>query len=111
MSKIMMKICQGDQYLIPITVKRNGVVQTSSEIDRMEVIIGSIRKEYPENMEYHSSSQKFLFPLNEEESLTLPANVYDVMCRPLYSDGTIIGWKSAGSLQVVEMKGAEQIEH
>ena len=105
----MITIHQGDQYAIPFSVKRNNITQTAQTITRMEILIGSLRKTYPGDIEYYSATQQFLFPLMQNESFALEENTYDVLCRPLYSDGTITGWKSAGTVRVEEMEGAETL--
>jgi len=104
-----MKIYQGDQYAIPIKVKRNSVVQTPTEIQKLEVVLAGMRKEYPGEIEWHAGSSQFLYPLNQDESFALEADTYDVLGRPLYSDGTITGWQSMGSITVFEMEGAQEL--
>lgn len=105
----MITIHQGDQYAIPFSVKRNNITQTSQTITRMEILLGGLRKTYPGEVEYYSATQQFLFPLMQAESFALEADSYDVLCRPLYSDGTITGWKSAGTVLVEEMEGAQTL--
>ena len=104
-----MMIYQGDQYAIPITVKRNGTVQTSENIEALEVIFAGMRKLYPGEIVYQPDSQAFMFPLNQSESLALLPDTYDVLGRPKFTDGTISGWLSVGGIKVVEMEGAASI--
>lgn len=104
-----MMIYQGDQYAIPITVKRNGTVQTSESIEALEVIFAGMRKLYPGEIVYQPDSQAFMFPLNQSESLALLADTYDVLGRAHYTDDTISGWCSLGSITIQEMEGARSI--
>lgn len=102
-----LKIFQGDQYAIPITVKRSGVLQTDQTIYKLEVILAGMRKVYPGEVVYHEATQKFLFPLNQSDSLNLEADTYDAIGRAYYKDGTISGWQKLGSINVLEMEGAQ----
>lgn len=104
-----LKIYQGDQYAIPITVKRAGQVQTASSIYRLEIILAGMRKLYPGEIMYHEATQKFLFPLNQSDSLALEADSYDALGRAYYMDGTISGWQKLGSISILEMEGAETL--
>jgi len=104
-----MTIYQGDQYAIPITVKRSGVVQTSANIATLEVVFAGMRKLYPGEIVYQADNQVFMFPLNQSETLALEADTYDMLGRPKFTDGTIEGWSSVGSINVVEMEGAMSI--
>lgn len=104
-----LKIFQGDQYAIPITVKRNGVIQTDNNIRKLEIILAGMRKLYPEEILYNEPTQKFLFPLNQSDSFSLEADTYDALGRAYYKDGTISGWQKLGSINVLEMEGAETL--
>ena len=101
------KIYQGDQYAIPITVKRAGQVQTTDSIHRLEIILAGMRRTWPGEIVYNGTSQKFLFLLNQEDSLALEADTYDALGRAYYTDGTISGWLKLGKINVIEMEGAE----
>lgn len=103
-----LKIYQGDQYYVPITVKRGGQVQTADSIYKLEIILAGMRKLYPGEIIYNDSG-RFLFPLNQEDSLALEADTYDAIGRAYYGDGTISGWQKLGSIQVLEMEGAETL--
>lgn len=104
-----LKIYQGDQYAIPITVKRRGQVQTADNIYKLEIILAGMRKLYPGEIMYHEATQKFLFPLNQSDSLALEAYSYDALGRAYYMDGTISGWQKLGSISILEMEGAETL--
>lgn len=104
-----LKIYQGDQYAIPITVKRGGQVQTADSIYKLEIILAGMRKLYPGEIIYHEATQKFFFPLDQSDSLELEADNYDALARVYYTDGTISGWQKLGSINVIEMEGAETL--
>ena len=104
-----LKIYQGDQYAIPITVKRGGQVQTAESIYKLEIILAGMRKLYPGEIIYHEATQKFLFPLDQSDSFSLDADTYDAIGRAYYTDGTISGWQKLGSINVLEMEGAETL--
>lgn len=104
-----MTIYQGDQYAIPINIDRNGITQTGSDLQKLEVVLAGINKTYPGEVVYNSGTQKFLFPLTQDETLQLEEDSYDIVVRPLFNDGTIKGWKKAGNVSVVAMEGATVI--
>lgn len=104
-----MTIYQGDQYAIPITVERNGITQTASDIQKLEVVLAGIRKLYPGDIVYNSGTQKFLYPITQEDSFSLEEDTYDAIGRPLYADGTISGWQKLGGITILKMEGAEMI--
>lgn len=102
-----MKIYQGDQYALPIIVKRGNQVQTPSSMNKLEVILAGMRKLWPGEIVYHEATQTFLFPLDQIESFGLEEDTYDALGRAYYSDGTISGWIKVGSIRVIEMEGAQ----
>lgn len=104
-----MTIYQGDQYAIPITIERNGITQTANDLQKLEVVLAGINKVYPGEVVYNSGTQKFLFPLSQEETLQLEEDSYDILVRPLFNDGSIRGWKKAGNITVIEMEGADAL--
>ena len=61
-------IQQGDKYLIPITIKSQGVDITPSDIDGLKIQIGRYLKRYP-NGELTYQNDKWYFPLTQKESL------------------------------------------
>ena len=103
-----MKVYQGDQYAVPITVKRNGAVHTANDIEKLEVIFGGIRKEYPGDIMYHAESETFLFPLSQDETMNAE-DENDILTCPKFKDGTITGWIKQGGVTWIEMEGAEVI--
>lgn len=102
-----MKIFQGDQYAIPFTVKRDDIVQTDNDVEKLEIIFAGIRKTYPGELVYKEG--EWFFPLMQEESLELSEGGYDVSARPYYKDGTVSGWIKAGTITVTEIEGAEEL--
>lgn len=82
-------IYQGDQYLIPITVTKQGVPITPSDIDGIKIKIGKFLEKYPEGNLIFSEGQWF-FPLTQEQSLSFNHSV-DVQVQ------TLIGNEIKGS--------------
>lgn len=103
------RIYQGDQYALPVTVRRGGQVQTADTVRKLEIILAGIRKVWPGDIVYHEATQKFLFPLDQADSFSLEADTYDALGRAYYTDGTISGWQKLGSISVVEMEGAQTL--
>lgn len=104
-----MKVFQGDQYAIPVEIKRNDELQTEDTVRTVEILFAGIRKVYPGEVIYHAESGKFLFPLMQSDSFSLYEGKHDVMCRTLYTDGTISGWIKCGAVTVQLMEGAQTI--
>ena len=104
-----MKIYQGDQYALPVTVRREGQVQTADTVRKLEIILAGIRKMWPGDIVYHEATQKFLFPLDQADSFSLEADTYDALGRAYYTDGTISGWQKLSSINVIEMEGAQTL--
>ena len=104
-----MKIYQGDQYAIPFAVKRNGVTQTPDNISVLEIVFAGMRRVYPGDVVWHEDTQQFLFPLNQQDSMSLEEDSFDVLGRAHYTDDTITGWKKIGTIQVTGMEGAQEI--
>ena len=66
-------IYQGDKYLIPISIKNQGVSVTPSDIDGIKIQIGRNLKRYP-NGELIYQDDKWYFPLTQKESLEFNHN-------------------------------------
>lgn len=100
-----MTIYQGDQYNIPIEIARSGEKQGVENVSKLEVIFAGIRKEYPG--EVFEQDGVFYYPLSQEETMSLSENRYNLSVRPMFTDNTVEGWVSAGSIKVRAIKGAE----
>lgn len=112
----MIEIHQGDQYGIAISIVMKDrehpgekIVQTDSDISKLEIILGGVRKEYPGDVIYNSDSKKFVFPLTQNESFSMAPKVYEMLCRPHFINDTILGWKTIENVKVIEMNGAQTI--
>lgn len=95
-----MTILQGDAYLIPINLTRDGKAVTADDVSDMEIILGGISKLYPGEVEYRDG--KFLFPLTQDESFDIEADRYDLLVRPKFTDDTVTGILKAGEVEIVE---------
>ena len=100
-----MTIYQGDQYNIPIEVTQDGEKQGAETVQKLEVIFAGLRKEYPGDVT--ATGDGFHFPLSQEETMSLAENRYNLSVRPMFTDNTVEGWLSAGSIKVRAIKGAE----
>ena len=100
-----MTIFQGDQYNIPIEITRSGQQQSVDSVSKLEVIFAGMRKEYPG--EVFEQDGVFYFPLSQEETMSLAENRYNLSVRPMFTDNTVEGWLSAGSIKVRAIEGAE----
>ena len=83
-----MNIMQGDAYKIPFILYNDSTKITSDMVSKVEIVIGTMNKTWPEDIEY--SEGEFLFPLTQAESIAMqgkqPAQV-----RIKFTGGTVIG--------------------
>lgn len=85
---------QGDAYNIPVTISDSeGLVVTSMMVQTIEIMIGALRKTYPDDISY--SDGQWLFPLTQTESMTLGGRE-SVQVRVKFNDGSVIGWRGDG---------------
>lgn len=85
-----MNIMQGDAYSIPITITTaDGTLIDDTMVDAVEVVIGFLKKTYPEEITF--SDGKWLFPLTQEESFKLSSYQQTVQVRVKFNSGEVVG--------------------
>lgn len=95
MSNCIKPIMQGDQYSIPFVIK-DQLTKLPIDIDdivKIEFTIGSLKKYYSQEsseVAYDEDSHCFLFPLSQEETLSLEGSQL-VQVRVKMMDGTVVG--------------------
>lgn len=78
---------QGDQYYIPCAVKdRSGNAVTPSNCQGIKIKIGKNEKSYPDGQLIFQNN-KWLYPITQEESLSLTNTVYQ--CQVKFSNTDI----------------------
>lgn len=82
-----MVIYQGDQYELPITVKRGDSIITPQDVDDLVIAVNDVAKSYSNN-EIRFYDGKWLFPLSKEDTLAFVSDVkYQV---ELHKNGVIV---------------------
>ncbi len=82
-------IKQGDQYYVPITLKNGNVPITNTDVEKVEIVLGGIRKTYPEQVEYFGGS--FQFPVTQEETFALNDGTKPFQVRVKFTSGDVVG--------------------
>jgi hypothetical protein len=79
---------QGDAYNIELNITNQGELLDVDQVDTVEVMLGGLRRVYPENIRY--SDGKFLFPVTQEETFQLPSSCL-MQVRVKFKSGDVIG--------------------
>ncbi len=88
----MQNIMQGDAYDIPITITdANGEIIADTAVEKVEVMIGWIKKTYPGELKY--SDNHWLFPVTQEDSFKLSGSQQSVQIRVKFPGGAVVGAK------------------
>lgn len=95
-------IMQGDQYALTFTGTQDGEPLDMSTIERIEFVVGDLRKCWPETVTQNESGD-FLFPLTQQETMQMQ-RAQPVQIRVKYIDSAvpaIVGVK-IGSVDVTK---------
>lgn len=79
---------QGDAYNIELTIKNQGEPLAVERVETVEVVLGGLRRVYPDEVSY--SDGKFLFPVTQEETFHLPP-MCPMQVRVKFVGGDVIG--------------------
>lgn len=88
-----MHIMQGDAYDIGVVVTLDGGPIDIALVEKAEMVIGTLKKLYPDEITYDSESGKFLFPLEQEESFSLCSLPQPAQIRIKLKTGEVFGGK------------------
>ena len=89
---MIFKLNQGDACVIPVKIRVNGVDLPAEEVERVEFMVGGVRKLYPDEAVYDEGSGSFFVPLAQEDTFSLPEDEgvrFDV--RVKFAGGCVIG--------------------
>lgn len=100
----MTNIMQGDAYSVPINITAGGTVIDDTMAETVEVMIGFIRKTYPEEITFSDGS--WLFPLTQDETFKLSSFQQTVQVRVKFNSGEVIG-AVVGSVQIAGSNSKE----
>ncbi len=79
-------IMQGDQYALVFAGTENGEPLNTTEIEKIEFSVGTLRKCWPEDVAQDEEGN-FLFPLTQEETFSVRTGLVHVQIRVKYAGG------------------------
>ncbi len=97
------KLKQGDEFALPVKISVNGAPLPVGEAERVEFMLGPVRKLWPEDAEYDGESGEFRVRFTQEDTFSLPADDgirLDV--RVKFRGGTVIGTQRLTALVSVD---------
>ena len=86
------KLKQGDAFVLPVKIRVNGADVPVEDVERAEFTVGEVRKTYPEEASFDEENGRFLVPLTQEDTFSLPEDEglrFDV--RVKFRGGAVIG--------------------
>lgn len=94
---------QGDSYNLEVDiVDSDGVAVTDSDVSDVEITIGFLRKTFANGeVSYSKDIGRWLFPITQEESFSLPTNGVKGQVRVAWKNGGVEG-VSLGCVHVHE---------
>ena len=98
------RIKQGDQYALPVTIRLNGENVDTDDIEEVEfTLAGEIRKLYPGEVEYSAADGCFYLPLTQAETFDFPANAsVSLDIRVKFRGGDVMGVQRMASIAVAD---------
>lgn len=94
---------QGDSRSLVIEILNSDKKPvTPDAVTDVEIVVGSLKKRYKnEEVSFDTDSNKWLFPLTQEETFKMPASHVKAQVRVVWADGTVEG-ASLGCINVGE---------
>lgn len=90
----VLSIQQGEQYGLPILVKRGSTIITPDLVDKVSVGIGLFVETWPDgDLTFNQEMNRWIFPLTQTQSFVLSGNIqWQVEC--VLTNGDIIRTKT-----------------
>ena len=84
---------QGDSYGLPIEILRSdNTVVTAADVSDVEITIGFLTKTYKSGkVTYNEDTEKWVFPLTQQETFKLPAVRVKAQLRIKWPNGAVEG--------------------
>ena len=84
-----MDIRQGDAYTLAVTLTdENGTALTPEDVSKVEISIGNITKQYPDEVTYDSEDGVFEMPITETDSHSM-SGILPTQVRVLFPSGEV----------------------
>ena len=65
---------QGDQYKIPFTIKMGDTLVTPDIAEGVKIEIADVTREWPGEVEWDAENSRWLYPVSQEQSLSISGN-------------------------------------
>ena len=99
----MQWIKQGDAMALPVEIKLQGQPVDIEDIELAEFYLGPFRKTYPGQVEYRAQEGLFYVPLNQQETLALPAGAaVPADLRVKFTGGDVLGTRDMEYITVYD---------
>ena len=84
-----MDMRQGDAYTLAVTLTdENGTALTPDDVSKVEISIGDITKQYPDEVTYDDESGVFEMPITETDSHSM-SGILPTQVRVLFPSGEV----------------------
>ena len=101
---------QGDQYSVPFKISNgDGTPITAADVEIVEMMIGDIRKVWPHVGTFDATTNAFLFPIDQKESLGMMSTAQPVQARVYFKGGTVVGGRT-GPVNIELSRSKEVLE-
>lgn len=103
-----MKIKRGDACSVPVAVSFNGQELNLSDVEKVEFMVGGIRKLYPGVVGYDGANGGFQIPLSQQETFSFQGGtVVPIDCRVKFIGGAVDGFDKYIYLTVTDSESEE----
>lgn len=88
------RIKQGDSYSIMCEIKLNGAALDMYWVEKVEFMIGDVRKLWPGEVEYDTVNRLFYIPITQEETFAFPSDGFvEADVRIKFNGDSVMGAK------------------
>ena len=104
------RIKQGDAYSVLCDIKLNDAALDMYWVEKVEFMLGGIRKLWPGEVEYDAANHLFYIPITQEESFSFPADgVVEADVRVKFQGDGVMGAKKKLYVRVSDAISEEVI--
>lgn len=97
-----MDIMQGDDYTFNIDLDTiDGRDVNGATVSKLEVMIDSLRKSYPESIKYDTVTNVFVIHLSQDDTFSLRPGKKLFQIRIKFKDGCVSGFKNLEEINVI----------
>lgn len=106
----MIDFMQGDSLPLDVDITdESGNDVPIDQIDKVEFMVGSVRKVYPDDAVFDDEKKCFTMTLSQADTLSLAAGRQIAQIRVKTVDGLVIGWQACCVVNVRKSNSNEVI--